>query len=421
MNRLDEALSHFRALAPTQPAAWQDFPSHKLAVWLRDDVSRVAEQLAGLPEFRQYATWSLTALRPGALSPERRLLDRVMAALAGVRRRIRAIDPSPPGPAPGRKPASDRPAPAVKRRQRGSLPSGLQDWVSSGAIPEPFDADDYFEPRPFFFSESVPFWELTVSLSPELPPAGDFVTRALLVRLDTVLGLVAERAKAVPAARRPHGGFGLAEVRRRVAQLRELCTAGFEGELRDASVTLVQVHAAFHPAHPYDWLPLGRRGPEDAYHLRHRVTHQHGVELVRRVAAAMESLRDLFAQRAAAPDSLARLIRQGHLVLVTGTQEAYWEGKRFPVSEKYPACWRLLLALAKRSKRSQAVTYDVLDEGRHPTSTKGTLYTTVSRLKALLPPSLKARLRGGRGAQYSLDLPRREIHVVPGGDSQPGL
>src|SRR4051794_7639218 len=106
MERVQLALRRYQQILPQPPTAWEDFPVRRVLVWLRDDVCAVLEDYCNRPAFREQATWPLRALVPGAVGPERRLVDAVDAGLVEeahallalaqpkrVRRELAALNP----------------------------------------------------------------------------------------------------------------------------------------------------------------------------------------------------------------------------------------------------------------------------------------------------------------------------------------
>lgn len=453
-HRIESAERRYRQIVPDAAATRGAITVGELRDWLRGDVAPLVGEFAPRPKFREAACWPLVALPPGADTPARRQLDAVSAALRGHARLLKKALQSrrvaaalreflPPLSAVTTEEvvvgASHRRTVSCTTREV-DRPSDMAARV--GAIARPFwrdlvCPDDYMGPVGGWLrdaprgrgAEKVADGDFVVSLNPELHPIGDFVTRCLFRRVETLVDILREARGAVLScagrARLAAPGC-LSELagdadrlRDEVRRLHKVCRPDGEFATRDSCVTLTQVYAAFHPAPDLAWLGLdGAVVERGRMTLGHRWTHSRGRGLTERVAAALGDLRRLYANEPPGRSALDEARARGGLVLTTQSRRAYWAGKLVADKEgvgvdwyKEDKPWELLLALARKGYRGDAVEERDMYS---PVRSLSAMSSLCDRLRKLLPPELCGRIAPGKNSarSYRLKLDRDRITII---------
>jgi hypothetical protein len=402
-------------------------------------VSPVLEDLIKRPRFRAQAAWPLQMLRPGAGTAERALVENLDAALVAQGRAVRQLARKPHVRKRLETVAVENVvteeevflgsgSPQVIRRVRSPI-DRLEvflvqlDQIAGRFWQDLVCLDDYFEPIGGWMtgkrSQGQP-GEFVVAFNPELHPGGDFVSRCLCRRVESLLETLrdflrlGDEAFRLPGASIPKGW---AEVNQRhrdlillAEQLRQVCLRGDQQPLRDACILLTQVHVGLCPEAELGWLGL----PEaiiriGAIAMGHRLKSCHG-ELLERLAASLAELKKLYADTDAQQSAIEEATTAGGLVVVRSRQHVYWEGSLLAVEwSRYHAIWRLLVALVEKGQRGAAVENGDLYD--HATALS-TLATTLLRFRKLVPASLWKHIVPSKDPRgYRLQLDRQHIHL----------
>jgi hypothetical protein len=223
MDRVEFALRRYRQIMPEPVGTWMEFPARQVQIWLTDDVCPVVEDYCKRPAFRDQATWPLRVLVPGAATPERRLIDAVdeglvrsahaLVAIASqkrVQRHLLAL--SPPMERVIENTVEVNGATVQRVSARRSLADDLSvqtrqvESIAQRYWTDLVCANDYFEPCGGWMEQTAPerqAGEFVVCLNPELHAIGDFVTRALLRRVEVLTEVLhACRGMCLQAAHR---------------------------------------------------------------------------------------------------------------------------------------------------------------------------------------------------------------------------
>lgn len=439
MDRLEFLVRRFRQIVPQPLTDWDPVRARLLQCWLRDDVGPVLHEYAKRPRFRLQAAWPIRTLRPGAGTAERALVDQVDSALVAQSQALYRFSQLPQArkllqavAVAERVTEEDvllgEGKAQVTRRiyapyDQLALMFGQMERMAGRFWQDLVNMDDYFEPIGAWMTpqrSDRPDAELIVALNPELHPGGDFISRCLSRRVETLWGTLADfgslcdRAFRESKARTPKGWKELSNHQGNllplIEQLRHACLQGDQQPLRDACILLTQVHAALEPNVDLGWLELPettiRRG---AAIMDHRLRSCHG-ELLERLAVSLGELQQLYADGDPQQNAVDEAVASGGLVLVRSLQHVYWQGKRIEVSwNRYHAHWRFLLALAEKGRRAAVVEDRDLYENAVGHST---LATRLSRLKRLVPATLWKQILPSKDPRgYRLNLERPRIHL----------
>ncbi len=252
--------------------------------------------------------------------------------------------------------------------------------------------------------------------NPRLRLLGDFVSRALLIRVDHWQGAVGIfsshcRRSIQAEVRRRDRHWSAAETEyaqldAEARQLRHLLLAGSEAKMREAAVALVQVQAAFQPQSDFSW--LGPAVPSVAYAALYRdaIENRQNFALAEQIAASLAECASIYHSNQDAEEILRQARDNYCLVLVEGPgrREAYWRGVE--TGERWSrqnACWQFLVTLAEAAKLRTGV--DAFD-------LNSTAKDSRSRIKRSIPPELDSLIKPrGRGT-YVLDLVPEQICVL---------
>jgi len=416
----------------------------ELRDWFQDDVVELLSGFVTRMKFREIASWSLRAFRPGADTNARRQVDAVAKALTHHARLLRMALKS--------KKLADaiekfaRPIHFADKEQVTISGEGIKTNSRSDRevprlpdmtaqideIAAPFWTDlvaleDYLEPTSNWL-ECVPSdpnitaGEFIVSLNPELHGVGDFVVRCLYRRVEVCIGILEKCDRTVLTCARSIGGktpsavLRLSDDSRRlrevVQQLHAVCHADSEAGLRDSMVILTQVYTALHPSPDIGWLGLDdgivTRGRNN---LRRRLLNPRNSELPDRVSAALLDLKRLYANEPPGQSEQEEAVARGGLVLAISSQTVFWKGTALPVDwTKYSQPWKLLVELARKGQLGADV------EEHHiyfDLPSDSAMATLCSRLKRLLPPDLWNKIVPGRSPRsYRLELDAEQITVL---------
>lgn len=442
MEGYEFAARRYRQIVPEPlQVLWDTTTMRRIRTWLKDDVGPVVAKHACHPEFRRHASWPITALRPGAATPERLAVDQIAGAL---RPYAKALDAVAGSPRIKRKLIALNPPREIVIREevtisaRGSVRTGATRGshdelaleraqaaeLAAGDLPSLVRIDDYFGPVQEFTVDPdgrrVQHGHLVVSLNPEFHALGDFVVQGLFRRLEWWQGplesLFRRCAGAVRAAgRRSVALEKVAATRRDLeTECRELetaCCAADDVLVRDACIVLTQAYAAFHPKPQIEWLELSPsvvdRGADA---IRGRLNRSQGAEMCERIATALTGLRRLYGTDDVLREAeKAEAIASGGLVLVEPTRSAYWQTSEIapPLSAM---SWRFLWKLAERARIQGAVGQQHLyDDAMSETI----MSTNRERLSNRLPDSLDHLIvTGQEKGTYRLELDPSRIHIV---------
>lgn len=442
MDRIDLAERRFHQIVPDPTPTLTPAKKRQLVTWLQDDVVPVVAEHIGRPKFRDRAAWPVRTFRCGDSGEVRRQVDDLSAAIVRHARQLRSairtrrVETALRRLGPVRSVATETVeirSGTVRRLSRTLRESDRVDRLAGQleALSRPYwrdlaTPDDYFRPSNGWLlrdgggpSEAG---DLVLSLNPELHAIGDFVTRALLRRTTILVEMLTESRTEITNAVRAAGieppktlAEAWQDAPRLDDSLRQLRTAVWpdrEGPVRDSCIVLTQIYAAFHPDPDLAWLGLPQQTVEvGRFRLHHDAVRMKTPELVERVAAALGDLRRLYDGDPPGRSALEEAIARGGLVLSLSPAAAYWDGQAITAEwEQRRRLWELLVALARCGQGGLAV----LEVDIFPDEVSDTAMSSrMSRLKALLPPTLKkVVIPGLEPHSYRLDLDAAKIMIV---------
>jgi hypothetical protein len=447
MNQLELALRRYQQIVP-QPLDHGRMPLRLLNIWLRENVNSVLEEITRRPTFREHASWPIIALRSGAQTGERGLIDRIDAELVKCAKALhrlasnrlleRKIQEKVPSESViiGETVEIDAAGARTIAVSKGPSIALDVEWGQVNAIAERdwidlVNVNDYFEPEQEWTVDDdgrkIQRGAGIVSINPELLPIGNFIVRRMLARIKVRVDVLKSlRAKSLSALQhvRPTYQQQLTEFETSWSELTRLdleadrvFRTGRDSTLRDACMTATQVYGAFHPDPDLDWLGLDastiNRGIEM---LRRRSTGWENAHFFERIAVALGSLKQLYRKMDSECSVMEEAVASGGLVIDTVRNEAFWEGQPL---DRQPtgSAWRLLVALARKAPHRMSVEErDIWGDKVVSNSAMATLW---GRLKERLPASLWKLVRTGEEPRtYCLKLDGDRIHIIP--DTRPG-
>jgi hypothetical protein len=171
------------------------------------------------------------------------------------------------------------------------------------------------------------------------------------------------------------------------------------------------VYAEFHPNPELHWLGItGEALCPSKGVLRHNLESIRDLETVDRIAAALGDLRHMYRDLAPEQPAVEAAIATGGLVLIEPEGAAYWEGTKIECDWScHRKAWEMLWKLAANARLASPVN-DV-DLYGYPVS-PSTMYNRWSRLRSILPPSLRGHVTPGvERTTYRLTIRINKIHL----------
>lgn len=452
MDRIELANKRYRQILPDPSTVLTRAKVHELVTWLQDSVVPVAAEFIARPSFRERAVWPIWAYRRGHDSGVRERVDQMSDTVVRQAQRLRSAFDSRGVADAGRGPGPvnqeviesvgivsgtphtirrsvgepDQFAPLVKLLETIALPF-WQDLVNP---------EDYFGPvGPWFMRRGVdpPDIGLLPSVNTEQHAIGDFVSRALLRRVDILASTLRKigsivtdsvRAKELNPAGQvlvslKNDSIGLKHL---YTDLRLACWPDREGTIRDSCTVLAQIYIAFHPFPDISWIGLPEYIVEDG---RRRIglaaTNQHSTELFDRVAVALGDLHRLHDIDRPIQSTFEEAIVRGGLVL--SPTVVHWEGQMIEAEwTRLRRPWELLVELARCGRIGRDVLERDLFAGETPSDSA--MANLMARLKSVLPVTLKKLIiPGSEPRSYRLQLEPSKITLTDnlvGRMGQPG-
>jgi len=445
MDLIRLAMRQYEALVPDslrsedQDELFQQLPESKIEAWFSDCVLPAIDELWQRPIFRNYATWPQRMLAPGAETETREMVERMDACLIEEAKVISQLG--------GNRQVADQLdrmlADAKDRETREPVEDGWMlglphkhvmipyyrdqlESIATGCWTDLVCVDDYFgpaggmmrcEPLPEGATEGA----MVVSHQAHLRHVGDLISRCMLQRVRSWTGFLAEARAIYLEACRGAESQELAEVEAEQAswiklqecwnRLLSICVVGAEARTREACMIAVQVVADFHPSPDLDWLGLDPHTIARFHgQLRATCVSRRDLSILDRIAAALNTLHNLYQGLDPTASAVDEAIASGGLVMIEKTRKVYWEceeiGQSWGIHRKP---WELLLILAQRTRLGASV--DQSDLYPEPVS-DSTMQNRPRRLKELLPPTL-ARLivPGHERVTYRLELSPDKVHL----------
>lgn len=437
MNSLDLAIRRYQQIVPTAITRPHDLPTEALRVWVNEQLRKCLEDYVGRPCFRYEATWPLWALRSGADTPERALIDltatRVEACAKALKklvqkklvlRKLNELYPARiPTPAGAVTLLGSRTVPKPSK----SLPRGDAGFEGSriaamaDGCPELVDEHDYFWPEQVYEElddgTRLQRGEFIVSLNDDLLVPGNFIVRCLLKRIRIRLSILRSFRDMVLRALRGTATYAQERVALRAAwsdltsiekQVETLFGGGQQTRLRDACVGMTQLYAATHPSPELRWLGITDYSIDDhVTMLRQEISGQQSPQFFERIAQVLHDLRRLPAVADPAQSEVEEAVAGGGLVLIGSNHLAFWQTALFsePLTK---GDWKMLHALAEKARLESQIT--ITDIFGHAVVTESAMSSAWGRLKRKLPPSFSKLVKpGNKPATYRLELDARRI------------
>jgi hypothetical protein len=435
MDRLELAIRRFKQIVP-DAVPHAEVPLRSVTPWLKQCVLPAIEELVDLPLFRELASWTVRTFRDGASSPEAEAVNLLesefqkaaqqfvkFANAPIVRRHLIAQNPRRELPS---KTALSSSRTGVERwTQHDELLLRLSRLkrMADGRMPKFVNAGDYLTPQAEWSKvgakKYVQHASSIVSLNPELPTIGDFVTQRLEARVREQLEILAKIRQLLGAAvklspKKDRSAWARAEVRwKRIVQsekqLQILLAAADDRQLRDACVCATQIYAALAVNPDLSWLGLTQGAlDQDRVALVGRLTSFRNAELFDSIARTLHELRRLRKLMPAGESEFQQAVKSGGLVIDCGTGSTFWDKKEISPKLRRQG-FQFLRALAIKSRLRQAV--DVRDLSVDPMSSSF-MSSAWGRLKTCLPASLHKLVKPGSEPQtYLLEIEPHRVCV----------
>ena len=449
MDRIDLAERRYKEIMPEPSEDAARRQGRRLRVWLRNDVCPLVADFAKRPRFREQATWPLQVFMPGANTKERRLIeaiDRGLVACAKTldklaQKKLVALELAnampltnrvtglifPQGRGKKQKPEIQRGLIDVLAFERGRIQNVAQrPWVDLVCCNDYLDPYSGWNLKPADCSQRLQAGDFIVQFNLELPPLGDFVTRAMLYRVEGLWKqLESFQRKCLNAIRRTGQKYSSlmdpfrqtwTQLQADVRALQAACIEAFSTDGPESYIILTQIYGVCHPKPDFAWLGLPKKAITIGTKKLKIRFEDYGrrYEMMNRIAAAVGDLRKLYEGGLPNQTAIDDAIAGGGLVLIKEPRAVYWNGKLVKREwNRYRRPWDLLWALAtKRPKGASVTDIDVYDDA----VSRSTMSTTLGRLRRLLPGTLCKRIvPGEKPRSYCLQLESRCINVFEQG------
>lgn len=440
MYRLALARQGYDLLADRLRFGLDECVSDEAEAWLCDEVCPVVESLVQDAEFRRRVNWPLERFRRGSDAEERLLLEQVDTALVALAERI--AEALAPDESEMRVVAGGR---GGRAERDGACDFDVVRWIASRPWFALVCRDDFLHPtHDLFLQRPDAAHTQAFRARRELRiPLGDYVTRAMLARveywkaaLDRAFRQVFSRITPSRPLNWPALGdlfVPTAHLDQCCARLVEACSGG-DATLRQACATLFLVYVAYAPAPRLDWLDLPpgaavanrgiirhcirQRGENIVIEQRHGRTHVVDRKpallcdptVLRQIAAALNELASFYEPPSAQRELLSWARKRARLVLVDdATKAVYFDDQ--PVAEgawdNKPSEWNLLWTLARLPGRLVDDRMLVRPEGEAIRSRRHRL----GRLLGETSP-LEALIETRRSVGYLLQLSAHETILL---------
>lgn len=431
-DRLDSALRRFELIRARSDDVGAPLRlGRELSHWAQEEVCAVVEEAVRRPDFRRLARWSLDHLTPNAKTEARQLVEAVDHALVEGAAQLAALTRKPPlslaltealqnGEAPSRR-SRDR-APSAPR----STPPTVADFVAGRPWRDLVSIYDYFgyvgelnlADRSAWLgpdSQQAQLAEFTPFINPTLKLPGDLIARSLFIRIEYWQShlqkfmvhcdnLLARRSPRMTKARTALRS-ALQGISPAVQRLENVCRHAADVRLREATVKLLQMFAAYRPRADFTWLNPGDYAPEQAGIWRYHLEHRADLDIADDVAAALREIAPLFRSELDPDLVIEEKVRQLPLVVIDGLgrREVYWKNSLCDVDwDRHKRAFTLLRTLVEKGKRGLGV--DAADDlGISLKDAKGDL-------TKFLPEPLSSLIQV-RQATYKLNLPADKMYL----------
>ena len=261
----------------------------------------------------------------------------------------------------------------------------------------------------------------TPYVNPRLQSLGDFVSRAMLIRVEhwmDVLHKFRMRCHNTLTLNHVEGGplwevagKATSTLQQNYESLKALCCDGRQARLRQSCIVLVQIYAGFKPKADLTWLGLPAEYASATQAIPYYARHRRDDSTAEQAALALIEISDMFQKRADPETILAEAKERYQLVLVSGlgVQQLYWKGQLSDTKwDVCPALWEFLWALCEKAKVGQGVDTCSWGIEEATASLKDRKY----RLKGLLPEELHQRIVASGAGTYKLGLAPKEICLL---------
>lgn len=430
MDRLKVAKEAYKRVAPLPNEDIDEAKSDQLEAWLIEYVCPVVEDLSNIREFRQLANWPIERLADGATEPERRsveAMDRALVEVAGTLARV--------GGQPDVQMQLQRTFPLARSNQPpdfdlrnaaksppGHLVPALEAITEITTRPW-FDLvvpEEYFHPcreLNLMNPKGEPLKEFDFE-NPHLATLGDYVTRLTLMRIDhwtTMLGRFVGGCIVVLTQLNRNTESDLlsvtnaqAELRRRLSDIEAMRIAGAPARIRDSSIALIQIYAAYSPSPRLEWLLV----PKDIVAANRglvRLCVRRPVcdmRVLLRIFAALDDVQKLYEQGPTVLDAFAVAVDSKRLVLLETPRRAFWDGKRIDADwDGNTLIWELLWELAHKRTQLKAVDRYCLSNSKSARA----IVDRRSRLSKMIPIALDDKIIASGRRTYQVEIDPEDI------------
>lgn len=442
LNQLQMAKRKFETIRPEAGAKKDVFQAEKLAEWLENDVCAITEELVRGKNFRSQARWPIDKLTGENVCEERALVeatDRSLIECASAHLQF-ASEPEHLqrllrlGPyaklLQEDDPRGQDPVATIEHGHPVPLGMSAIEFIAGRPWRDLVAEYDYFhmvtelnlkEDSAKAAGERVPLGIFTPYFNPRLQPLGDFVSRAMLIRVEHWMDLLHKfRVRCHNTLNLNHvrggplwevAGKATSTLQQNYESLKALCCDGRQARLRQSCIVLVQIYAGYKPKADLTWLGLPTEYVSAAQAIPYLVRNRRDDGIAEQAALAMIEISDMFQKRADPETILVEAKERHSLVLVSGlgVLQLYWKGQLSDTKwDTYPALWEFLWALADKAKIGQGV--DALSWGIEEAT--ASLKDRKYRLKKLLPEELHERIVASGVGTYKLALVPKEICLL---------
>jgi hypothetical protein len=431
LDQWDLAHRKYEQIAPNTSVSMTASQAEQLVRWLKSDVQDLTSSVLEHPGFRRRVLWPLEKLTTASASNERVTVKAVessivrfaeslveFARIEEIWHRLHCLGPH----------LED-----IDANDTSNSPEGFHgaEFLSTRPWKDLVSIADYFGPVAQFNyreDDSRQWGEFIPFINAELRAPGDFLTRCMLVRIESwkdTLHKFWVRCDAAHQKAKLKFDSDLAkldeareELFKRVNVLTNVCTQGKECRLRDSCIALVQIYAAIQPDADLEWLGEASEYSHNASLFLHQITSQRQWDVPERIASALIDVGDLIHKPQDPQDVISQKATTHRLVLIEDSREGFFDSA--PISGEnetdwhvYEGAWELLWQLANRAQTRRHVDRFCLSNLKDPKSKKPPSLQAIrdrrSRLGKMLVPELDKLILDETNGSYRLNLEPDEI------------
>jgi len=441
MDQLEFAIRQFDESFPMR-AGFDGESLNRGDAWYEEDVAPALQPYLRRPYFRQCASWPIVKLASDSKSDVRKQIDRVDRAIIRCAQQVKNIldKENVQSAIAENLPSYSFATSGTVTIDEDEVHSEVDENVMidpgielknqiSRIADRPWDnlvnIGDYFGTQPVIVASepnaelginiAIPLASSLWSVNPRLLPVGNFIVRGMQDRIRSALRVIRKSHDALIDIGGVVGDKRIQSISNakgvvdtESSRLEELLTEADATRSIETCMALTQIYAAIKGGVDLEWLGFDQdtieRGAED---VKVRLRSLRGPEITDRVVVHLRSLKQLYQNVSKGKEELDDLIATKDLVLDVTTNECFWIGDEFKLSDKQ---FLLLKLLVQRSRSRQKVTGNDLDP-LNPVDDSA-LSSMVNRMKDRIPGKLSKLIRAVPKEGYFIESTSPEIAMA---------